>query len=355
MTIRVGIASGDWVHPRKTGLPDPVWGGSGWARLGQYADKLPFEVSVGTLTWYKDRFVIITVEETIHEVDVIYMQRLMHEGLKVHVPLSIANGQKIINDLDDWYWGLDTSNMAFSANHPKLNKIENTNNYRAILSKSSIITVSTQYLADRISSFVKCPIVVTENTVDINRFTEVEHTDTSIPCVGWVGSTAHRSKDIETLKGVLDPMVKNGTISLYHGGHHNGAPSFASKLGLPEDMVSVQSMKPAELYPQLMQMDIGIVPLNKTPFNMAKSDIKGLEYAASGIPFVAQDLNAYVSLNKTLNVGFVAEKPKDWIKYIKQLSDPVLRKNVAVELRSRIQSRDISHGIVRLTDLISNI
>lgn len=353
--LRLGIVSGDWLHPIKTGEPVALWGGSGWARLGQYVDHLPFEVHVGTLTWYYDRFVVVTVDDEMHEVDVIYMQRLMHEGLTQHVPMAIANGQKIINDLDDWYWGLDTSNMAFLHNHPKVNKVENTNNYKAILSKSTILTVSTPYLADRASSFVRCPIQVIENTVDINRFAQTNYTDTDTPVVGWVGSTAHRSKDIETLKGVLDPMVKNGSITLYHGGHHSSAPTFASKLGLAEDMVTTEDMRPAELYPELMKMDIGIVPLNKTPFNMAKSDIKGLEYAASGIPFIAQDLDAYVNLHKKLNVGLVATKPKDWVKHIKYLSDPDNRRNVGMELRSRIQSRDISHGIQRLTDLISNI
>lgn len=353
--LRLGIVSGDWIHPSKTGEPTPRWGGSGWARLGQYVEHLPFEVSVGVLTWYHNRFVVVSVDNEMHEVDVVYMQRLMHEGLMHHVPMAMANGQKIINDLDDWYWGLNPSNMAFTANHPKVNKDENTNNYRAILAKSSMLTVSTQYLADRAATFVRCPIQVIENTVDINRFTQTTYTDSEIPSVGWVGSTAHRSQDIETLKGVLDPMVKSGKITLYHGGHYEHAPSFASKLGLSEDLVTTEVMRPAELYPELMKMDVGIVPLNKTPFNMAKSDIKGLEYAASGIPFIAQDLDAYVNLNKKLNVGLIASNPKEWIKHLKYLSNPTNRKNVGIELRSRIQSRDISNGVQRLTDLISNI
>ena len=95
---------------------------------------------------------------------------------------------------------------------------------------------------------------------------------------GWVGSTAHRSKDIETLKGILPPLANAGKVKLYHGGDHPGASSFASKLGVDPSLVTVRPLAPAGEYPSLLTMDVGIVPLNKTPFNMAKSDIKGLEY-----------------------------------------------------------------------------
>lgn len=353
--LHVGIASGDWLHPNRTGLQEAKWGGSGWARLGQYASKLPFNVSVGVLTWMHNRFVIMSVDGEINEVDIIYMQRLMHEGLTQHVPMARANGQKIINDLDDWYWGLDTSNMAFEHNHPKHNKVENTNFYRTILSRSDIVTVSTPYIRDRISNFVRCPIHVLDNTVDINRFNQVTYSDTPTPVVGWVGSTAHRSKDIETLKGILPPLVNGGKVSLYHGGDHLSAPTFASKLGVDPSLVDVRQMVDAEHYPSLLTMDIGIVPLSKTPFNMAKSDIKGLEYAASGIPFIAQNLDSYVNLYKTLDVGVIAKTPMDWIKSIKRLCDPKVREELGTPMREQIASRDISMGLERLVTLINSL
>jgi glycosyltransferase involved in cell wall biosynthesis len=353
--LRLGIASGDWLHPNKTGLETAQWGGSGWARLGQYISTLPFDVSVGVLTWMHDRFVIQSIDKTFHEVDIIYMQRLMHEGLTQHVPMARANGQKIINDLDDWYWGLDTSNMAFRHNHPKHNKIENTNFYKTILARSDIVTVSTPYIQDRISNFVRCPIVVLENTVDISRFKQIKYRKTTSPTLGWVGSTAHRSKDIETLKGILPPMVNEGIVHLYHGGAHDSAPSFSSRLGIEEHLVTTRPLQPAGEYPSLLTMDVGIVPLNKTPFNMAKSDIKGLEYAASGIPFIAQDLESYVNLYKTLGVGVIAKNPTDWIKSIKRLCDPKVREELGTPMREQIASRDINIGLERLINLISNL
>jgi spore maturation protein CgeB len=75
-------------------------------------------------------------------------------------------------------------------------------------------------------------------------------------------------------------------------------------------------------------MDIGIVPLNKLPFNEAKSNLKGLEYAMSGIPFVSYGSKEYQKLESE-GAGNTARKPKDWIKHMERLIDPVERKRQA--------------------------
>jgi hypothetical protein len=73
-----------------------------------------------------------------------------------------------------------------------------------------------------------------------------------------------------------------------------------------------------------MPIDIGIVPLNPNQFNEAKSNLKGLEYALSGIPFVASDTQEYRDL-ADMGVGRIAKSNKDWLKHLKQLLDPEVR------------------------------
>lgn len=357
MFVKVGIASGDWMHPRKINSDTPKWGGSGWARMGQYVDLLPFEVVVGVLTWVGDHFFIVDLEGDLHDVEVIYMQRLMHEGLVKHIPQARAYGQKIINDIDDWYWGLSPANQAFFVNHPKHNPTENIDHYRSLIGKSDIVTVSTPYLADRIASFVKCPIILLPNYVDTNRFASNPGSSppVSTVTVGWVGSTAHRSGDIETVAGWLRPMAERGEVLLYHGGNHISAPTFASKLSISEDLVRTKPATSAEDYPTLMDMDIGIVPLSKIPFNEAKSDIKGLEYSSAGIPFVAQDTGSYKALKKDYGLGYIASKPAEWIRHIKRLSDPTFRSESSAMHRELVKKRDIKYGAEQLGSIIKSL
>lgn len=355
MSVRLGIASGDWIHPKKLNSDKPHWGGSGWARMGQYVSLFPFETHVGVLTWISNRFFIVDIAGGVHDVDVIYMQRLMHQGLLTHIPMAQKAGQIIINDLDDWYWGLSVTNQAYWINHPSKNPTENTNHYKGVIARSNFVTVSTPYLADRIKQFVRCPIIVLPNYVDVARFKGC-HTDSgsTTPTVGWVGSTAHRSQDIQTMSGWLKPMAENGAVHLYHGGHHESAPTFASELGVSEELVRTRNSVPAEEYPYLMDMDIGVVPLNKIPFNEAKSDIKGLEYASAGVPFIAQDTSSYKSLANDYGIGLVAKNAHDWIRGIKSLSDPSLRTDLGSQFQDLVRQRDISIGAKNLIDVLTN-
>jgi hypothetical protein len=73
-----------------------------------------------------------------------------------------------------------------------------------------------------------------------------------------------------------------------------------------------------------MPIDIGIVPLTTNQFNEAKSNLKGLEYALSGIPFVASDTQEYRDLHD-IGIGRIAKSNKDWLKHLKQLIDPEVR------------------------------
>jgi len=355
--MKIGITSGDWQTPLTPG-GDHRWGGSGWARIGQYLKYLPEDTVVGTLAWNnKDHFVVIdhlTKEEC--EVDTVVMQRLMHKGINEHIPQAQAYGQKFISDIDDWYWGVSPSNKAFSHNHPKNNPNENTNHYRGTIAKSDVVLCSTPYLQNQLRSLVKGEMVLLENTIDLSRFTQHVDSGEASPTVGWVGSTAHRSGDIETLRGVLDVMAKRGEVKLYHGGNHMSYPTFASLLNVPDELVTTAPLHPIETYATLMSMDIGIIPLRDFPFNRCKSDIKGMEYAASGIPFIAQNLDAYVQLNESLGVGRLAKKPADWIKHLKQLiADPALRREEGARNRDLISARDILFGAQRFVDVVTSL
>lgn len=350
----IGVASGDWVHPQNSSDNKEHWGGSGWARIGQYVPHFPFKTVVGHLVWKRTNFVITDHDGAEHHPDIIIMQRLMHKGLADHIAQGKSVGQYIINDLDDWYWGLDPSNNAFKHSHPKFNSKENVNYYKSVLSRSSLLTVSTTYLADRVSRFIRADITVIKNKVAVDNFSVKQHTVSDVPVVGWAGSTAHRSGDVETIAGILKPLYKTGAIKLMHVGHHAGAPSFASKLGLTDSDVVTTPLVSSHDYPKALTMDIGVVPLRVTPFNQAKSDIKGLEYSAAGIPFVAQSIDAYDELFES-GIGRTAKRPHEWAKHLKALCDPKVREEEGSRNRELVRVRDISIGIQQWSQLLHSL
>lgn len=353
--MKVGLASTDWSQTITDDNGHPVMGGAGWARLGQYVDRVDEVSVVGILIFQNGIFGVRDWNMKMHwDCDVIVMQRVMFADVPDRIYEAQANGQVIINDLDDWYWGLSTSNGAWAASHPKNSPNENVNHYKKTLSRSDVVTVSTPYLADRVSQFVRCPIEVIPNFVDVSKFTAREVTESDVPTVGWVGSTAHRSGDLEILVGVLSSMLDGGKIRLHHSGHLEHHKPFAEVVRVPSDSVSTLPMAEPSKYPDLFTFDIGLVPLSDVPFNRAKSAIKGLEYASAGIPFIASDLDEYQSLHEA-GIGWLAKKPRNWMIQIDRLRDPEQRRKQARLVRERVDAFDIRHGAKLWSDFYSSL
>jgi glycosyltransferase involved in cell wall biosynthesis len=357
--MKIGIVSGDYLRADKSHDGKEKWGGAGWARLGQYVDALRVEhdVRIGHL-WLRGEYLTVQDEyENVFYPEVIIMQRLMHDGLDKSIHLGRKSGQIVINDVDDWYWGLDPRNAAYKASHPRFNKQENIAHYKKVIAASSYVTVSTPYLLDRVNKFTKQPVTLINNYVDVNRFNKRTHSDMFDVEVGWAGSTDHRSGDLETMRGLLSQFTQDGRARLVHGGHLPTSRSFAESVGVPDEYVRTNERVNAEDYPKLLDFDIGIVPLRDTPFNYAKSDIKGLEYAASGIPFIASALPNYSKLYKDWGGEgmFIARRPKDWIRSIQTLLDYDKRVEHAEAAYENVKSRDISVGVDTLLSYLGTL
>jgi glycosyltransferase involved in cell wall biosynthesis len=93
---------------------------------------------------------------------------------------------------------------------------------------------------------------------------------------------------------------------------------------------------PYDTYPVMLQMsDIWLAPLEDTVFNRAKSDIKLVDAAAAGIPFLASSLPQYIPWGKEGGSG-IASDPKDWQDNLDILVDhPSLRKHLGMVGKKR--------------------
>jgi glycosyltransferase involved in cell wall biosynthesis len=98
-----------------------------------------------------------------------------------------------------------------------------------------------------------------------------------------------------------------------------GDLELGDKLGIPRPHLRDRPRrlaKPVFDFPDLPrvlpEIDIGLVPLELSTFNEAKSCLKGLEYGACGIPFVASSTGEYVRLVAEAPVGLLADTPEEW-------------------------------------------
>jgi hypothetical protein len=87
------------------------------------------------------------------------------------------------------------------------------------------------------------------------------------------------------------------------------------------------------------------VPLRDVAFNRAKSWVKGLEYAAASVPFVAQDLPEYGRLATGHGIGLLAHRTRDWLRWLERLQDPGFRGEEAERNLLAVTRLDIGLGL----------
>ena len=353
--LKVGIASTDWSKSifDKTGAP--VSGGSGWVRLQQLRPHVEFKTVTGILMHHRSKgFGVADYYNNVHyDCDVIVMQRLMFKDLirTMNEVRSRSTRPFIINDVDDWYWGLDPANAAYELTDPKKNQEENIDHYKKVLELSDAITVSTPFLLEKMTNWLGHKNVhIVENCVTVSDFT-VRRMGTKRPLVGWVGSTSHRSRDLEELKGVFA-----GSWRLHHSGHVPGAQFFADAIGVPHHRVRTSPMLPPQHYAKAsFCFDIGIAPLSNKPFNHAKSWIKAIEYASAGIPFVASDAPEYRRLYEEYGIGRIAKTKDEWYGNLVELTDFKTRTEEASKQLQLVKALDVKVMANRWQNLILDL
>jgi glycosyltransferase involved in cell wall biosynthesis len=186
--------------------------------------------------------------------------------------------------------------------------------------------VSTPFLYDFYSK-QRDNVHLIRNGVSHRQFTRRKQHSTK-PVIGWAGAVNYRNNDLEQLRAWLPDFLERHDLMFHHAGHDPEAPSFADISGINPNRLTTSPIVTIAKYADGLKFDIGIVPLNDIPFNYAKSNIKGLEYVASGIPFIASDLPEYRILHED-GAGRIATTPEEWEGNMQELLSYRVRKQEA--------------------------
>lgn len=265
----------------------------------------------------------------------VMLKLVMFRWTPKQIELAKALGQRTYCDVDDFYQGLTPANRAYEQTHADSNKVQNRDHYERVIDAVDVLTVSTPYLLDYYQQR-RDNVVMVRNGVNMRQFTPVSQNRK--PTLGWTGATDFRNGDLEQLSTWLPDFLEDHDLNFHHAGAKPDAPSFAEVTGINPARVTTSPATTINRYPEGFLFDIGIVPLNDIPFNHAKSNIKGLEMAAAGIPFVASDLPEYRLLHED-GVGLLARSPEEWAAQVSNLLDWEYRKKEAKRQRQIVQQR----------------
>lgn len=341
--MKIGFLSSDWAD-FAVGSP----GGCTWIRclsVSNYLNTVGHESYCGEVGWRDEEgFVVVPTQarlfqsnrepianpvEYIGGLDVVILKLFMWHKAKELIERARELGQVVICDIDDWFMGLPTTNIAFETTHPNRDPHWNREHMHTSYSAADALIHSTQFLYDGYSKLNKNNYLV-RNSVEPSLFMKRFDGAGNKPIIGWVGIMLWRQHDVEELKGVLGSFLDEHDLMFYHAGMLMDRPKqFAQLTNIdPERLIESTGTNVWNYGNILLPMDIGLVPLDMIPFNEAKSCLKGVEYAMSGIPFIASGTQEYKLLAEQ-GAGRIAKKKIDWIKHLEAYLDPSVRKEEA--------------------------
>lgn len=280
-----------------------------------------------------------------------------------------GKGASVIADVDDNYEQLPEWNPAFYGTHPyrmsngairnraerrrtvlkqegktyrgkmisQATNSSNRNHMKRIFEQADAMTVSTPYLKELYAKH-NGNITVVRNYLDWDIWKEVEpqyqveRWQNRIR-LGYLGVFRYRRGDLEVIRALIPKILaRHPEVDFVANGH-----DVHDYLEVPKRQRVV--VKEYNFFPygggdypvgrKTAHLDIGLVPLAEGGLSEGKSHLKGMEYNAAGIPFIATDTESYRYWTDDWQNGFRVVHPAEWEDWIEMLiSDDAARRKM---------------------------
>ena len=239
----------------------------------------------------------------------------------VPAAIELRSLSRFVMDIDDaWYlsYALHPSPVVRSV---LARKIE------ALMRRARLVVAGNQYLAEYASSLGARTRVI-PSVVDTTRYQVSPHRlDRRRLVLGWIG-TPSTVKYLEGLRPTLERLAMDTPLEL----RVIGAP-FA-----PSNRFPVRCIEWSEAGEniELNQLDVGLMPLDDSPWERGKCAYKLIQYMATGRPVVGSPVGANCEVVRAGIDGFLPRTSDEWVDSVRQLLDPELRARMGASGRQRV-------------------
>jgi glycosyltransferase involved in cell wall biosynthesis len=274
--------------------------------------------------------------------DLLWIEKELFPWLPYWTESSWLDGPPAILDMDDAIfhnYDLSKNLLVRSALGNKIDRL---------IARVNLVTVGSDYLAERATAAGAQRIERLPTVVDLDRY-PLRIGRQSYRCViGWIGTPQTASYLFE-VEGALAQLASSKiarTVLIGSGP--------ISLRGVPTEIHSWFEDTEQE---KVQLIDIGIMPLPDAPWERGKCGYKLIQYMASGVPVVASPVGANKQIIDHGVNGFLASTESEWIEYLSLLAaSPPLRARMGAAGRAKVESQYCTRVIApRLVDLIKSV
>lgn len=245
------------------------------------------------------------------DADVIVLQRPGRRYWAQMIPMLQEMGIRVVVDVDDNFDRIHRDHAAYEGYNPKRNQWHNRDWIREACRAADLVTVTTPALRDHYGRGRSCQVIpnyVPESYLWIRRVEKRQ-------AVGWAGSISSHPHDLDVTRGSIARALAETDWGFHVVGDVRGVQK---ALGLAEEPTHTGKVKLADWARRVAELGIGIVPLEDSAFNHAKSALKMAEMASVGVPVVASATPDNRRLHEA-GVGELAKSSSQWFKKVRAL------------------------------------
>jgi glycosyltransferase involved in cell wall biosynthesis len=284
-----------------------------------------------------------------------------------HALAMKTHGTRIVAETDDNYFAPTEQNIAMRLRYQQ----DSRRLFRNALACFDALVTTTDVLRDQVWEQFEpkqrrnMEFHVCGNHVDPDHWPEpIPPREDGRLRIGWMGSDSH-FRDIKLVYAALKWAADQGHEVVLIGYDPRWHPQCAVEgisglkrgeaFGFPYTMIPwvdpAQFERPRVAWP----LDIAFAPVERTQFNLGKSDVKFLEYSMSGAVTVASNIEVYSRSIRHGETGFLAGSPREFWDLTRQLcADRKLReRTVKAAVQYVKEERLISQHAHEWRDAIS--
>lgn len=240
--------------------------------------------------------------------------------------LALPKGVPIVSDYDDAIFHRYDQHGRSVVKHLLGHKIDE------VMAHSTVVTAGNAYLAKHARSVGARHVELVPTVVDTDAYRSKSYADkVETPRIGWIGTPETWSKFGRPIFELVRAIAKDngGMFRAVGAGHLEGDPAEVEFLDWSEqDEIAL-----------IQGMDIGIMPLQDTPWARGKCGYKLIQYMACGLPVVASPVGVNKEIVEHGVNGYLASNDEEWKAALETLlRDQDLRQRMGHAGRKKVEA-----------------